>query len=652
MAYALINYGNPESQLDNVKNTVVRWPGTGSIVLTLYRLRSHVVWLTTEWSMLHPLTPVSGPEDLDSSHLDDLRLWVENRGLEERSAGAHLFEVVRTWYLNPWLPAECQWPEPLWRHGNWKPKRKPDENRTVRLSEATFSPLLEWATSFVNDFASDIFDAHHHYVESIKRINRNNSAFKCLRWYRETQTPLPSHAGSSRYHKVDWRSLEYRHSVSKTDLANVYSKSDPESYSYTDSLDEFVMDFEVTRSFHGKPWIDSIRVSDMVVGYGTQKAYGDHSLLMQLRTASLIVVAALTGMRPDEVCNLRDGCAREPLLLPSGSRLQLIDGEVLKGPARHDDGSPRMPREAVWATIPVVANAIHAAEQVKILVGHESGPLYSADGLNVITKSTSVRWIQSFTEFVNTRLVPATSDPETFAIPADPDGHITLRRFRRSLAWFIRNRPHGDVTTAIQFQHLGTVTGEGYAGTKESGLPELLLEEDWNHRREMIRHLADQRDSGQGISGPAAQRAIDATLKLPRQMLPGDERRLRRDPGLLVYDNPAALALCIFDETKALCQKVQLKNVEPNLLGCIDGCPNCARTDEHLTELSQQAKRLEAEAELAPLPMAQSLRARAARNQKIVEESANSRVGPDAYPSPDPVRLGEGTEETGRHGEK
>ena len=90
----------------------------------------------------------------------------------------------------------------------------------------------------------------------------------------------------------------------------------------------------------------------------------------------------------------------------------------------------------------------------------------------------------------------------------------------------------------------------------------------------------------------------------------------------MVYENPAALALCIFREEDALCLKLKQsgRDSQPDLLGCVAGCKNCARTDEHLEGLVLKAAGQRSQAALSPLPMAQSLRAEADENDRMVIE--------------------------------
>lgn len=633
VAYVLINYGNPEGFMEQRGSSAVQWPSGASIDNILQRLRAQTRWLTTDWSERHSDTPVVCPGDMDQQHLDDLKTWVLARSPIARTQRAHLADALRVWHINPWLPDDCQWPEPAWRHHDWRPKESKSDNKTITIDESTFSPLLEWAIGFVTNFATDIIGAHEHYTERLvseSQATERLAAGHLLDKYARAGMPLPPRPagfGGREGNGVGWQVLQYRHGLPPKSLSSVFIGTRKKSLQIGADLALTALDTPICGEFRGDPWIQFIGVYDVATGAGLPVGSAG-PLVKHLRTASLIVVAALTGMRPEEVLDLQQGCADAPIPRAGGSRVQLIRGHVLKRAVRLEDGSPSEPRVVAWATVPVAAEAIRVAEQINKILGRGAGLLFGEGGPNSVHTGTATGWIESFIGFVNTRLVPFTQNPAAYHISTDPDGAVTLRRFRRTLAWFLRNRPNGDVTTAIQFQHVGVALGEGYAGTKASGMPDLLLEEDWNHRVSTVRHLGDLLDAGEGISGPAAQRVIEATQRLPRLLLPSDERRLRKDKSLPVYDNPAAIALCYYEEQGALCQKLKQtgKDTQPDLLGCVDGCHNCARTDGHLAGLRRQTQGLRDQAALAPKPLAQSMLARAHRNEKIVAEFGEQRI--------------------------
>lgn len=632
IAYVLINHGNPEILTDESHGNYVKWPQIGTIDNLLFQLRGHVNWLLGEWSALHPATPVLTPGDLDSEHLNDCRRRLDISASSVEAKRKSLEPLIRVWRLNPWLPDGLQWPEPAWHSEAWRPRSGVRENTTKRLSQATMGPLLEWSIAFVTTFSDDIIGAHKHLHGRIADLptgeGQYHAALTILQEYVRTKTPLPASvtwSSTKRAEQVGWAVLAYRHRIDRLYFGRAFAKMHVRPAVSNDTA-LTALDFKVEAQFHGRQWMPSIGVYDVKPRLISRNTLPG-PLLGHLRTAAIIVAGYLTGARPEEICGWQHGAAPKPLEHPGGSRLHLIHGRVWKGSRANESGVLGNGQEAAWATIPAATKAIHVAEQISQLSGRNDGLLFSDTGRQT-APSTVALWIKEFVSFVNERLVPHSINPQALQIPEDPDGAITLRRFRRTLAWFIHNRPNGETTTAIQYQHLGTVIGGGYAGTKESGMNDLLLEEDWAHRRRTVNHLQNLLDSGEGLSGPAADRAFTATEKLPRDLTPADERRLRKDEALLIYDNPAAVALCVYDERRALCHKIKLagKDDQPSLLECVDGCLNCARTEGQLQELESEAASLQANAALSPLPLAQAFLARSERNLLIVSQHRSTRI--------------------------
>ena len=128
--------------------------------------------------------------------------------------------------------------------------------------------------------------------------------------------------------------------------------------------------------------------------------------------------------------------------------------------------------------------------------------------------------------------------------------------------------------------------------------------------------------NGGHITGAAGARATTIALGMPRFLTPADERRLRRDPSIVIYDNPDAVAICVWDETSALCRKQGRgeSRAVPVLPGCVDICPNLARTEVQLDALEAESDRLRLNASMSPKPIARSLLARAERNREIVDK--------------------------------
>ncbi|MFC9863245.1 MULTISPECIES: hypothetical protein [unclassified Streptomyces] len=110
------------------------------------------------------------------------------------------------------------------------------------------------------------------------------------------------------------------------------------------------------------------------------------------------------------------------------------------------------------------------------------------------------------------------------------------------------------------------------------------------HRRHP-HHLHDDLACGEGISGPAARRAIHAAAQAPT--FAGSIRALRQardilDNALTVYDNPRSFLMCVYNRERALCHRLDTAET-PSLDWCWPTCANVARTDQHPAQLRNHA---------------------------------------------------------------
>ncbi|RBM18618.1 hypothetical protein DI005_18135 [Prauserella sp. PE36] len=230
--------------------------------------------------------------------------------------------------------------------------------------------------------------------------------------------------------------------------------------------------------------------------------------------------------------------------------------------------------------------------------------------------------IEDFVAWANTEALTHHLPGE--AIPADPHGKIGTARFRRSLAWHVARRPNGLVALAIQYGHLRTAVSGAYASRGRGGIHELLDMETVRAVADTVADLHDDLDSGGGVSGPAARRAITAAATAPRfvgtVITARTARRLLTNEDAIIYDNPHALLLCHYKREQALCHrkghrdgvKDGVKDT-PSLDRCVPGCGNIVRTDQHAIQLRRRADALDKRAALAPHPVAERLRANARR---------------------------------------
>lgn len=207
-------------------------------------------------------------------------------------------------------------------------------------------------------------------------------------------------------------------------------------------------------------------------------------------------------------------------------------------------------------------------------------------------------------------------------IPDDPDGAVGLSRFRRTLAWHIARRPGGLIALAIQYGHMRTVldarTSSGYASRSSGGLHSVLDVETALAAVDTAAHLRDRLAAGEKISGSASRRALTAAATAPRlagRIVPAQYAKkaakyLARD-GLVLFDNPHAMLICVFKHSNALCDPDPDANA-PRQDACEQGCGNAIRTDTHARELRERADDRDVLAAHSPGPLGARFRRGAA----------------------------------------
>lgn len=223
-------------------------------------------------------------------------------------------------------------------------------------------------------------------------------------------------------------------------------------------------------------------------------------------------------MRPEEVLHLERGCSSQEER-GDGTVRHRITGRHFKGVTEEDGNT--LPQGEIrpepWTVIELVDRA------VKVEQLHDDRPLFPrsmtvrtlepapsemrAEGLK---PNRCIARIKSFIDWANataTRLGRAHE-----LIPADPHGPITLRRLRRTVAWFIYRRPGGRIALGLQYGHVGSSLAESYGGRTKADMREILDCEKTLALADALAEASDRLSAGEGVGGPAAP----------------DRRRLRR----------------------------------------------------------------------------------------------------------------------------
>jgi hypothetical protein len=380
----------------------------------------------------------------------------------------------------------------------------------------------------------------------------------------------------------------------------------------------------ITARLEGRPWRGPVDFEEAM------------ELAGHLRTAALITIAYLTGMRPKEVLHLERGCSTSESQ-PQGTIRYRITGRHFKG-VKDKDGNT-VPegetRPQPWTAIEPVHRAVQVLEALqdgRLLFPRQlSRPLTARmHGGGAMTPSMASEHIQSFTTWANTLAQDHARPHES--IPQDPDGAVTLTRFRRTLAWFVHRRPGGRVALGIQYGHLGAALAESYGGRSRVDMLQILDLEQTLATADALAQAADRLQGGEGVSGPAASRYVAAAAEF-QTTYPGgfltarQHKALLVNPRLQVFDHDQALLACNYDPAKALCAADRdgagkRAQTTPSHNRCQKGCANISRTDSHIHRIREEITRIDEElaAGLTPLPIHQRLQQRRAALDQIATD--------------------------------
>ncbi|MFE2729317.1 site-specific integrase [Kitasatospora sp. NPDC059327] len=310
------------------------------------------------------------------------------------------------------------------------------------------------------------------------------------------------------------------------------------------------------------------------------------ALLGIVRTASIIVLAAISGMRASELMELRVGCRRPPEEPVAGFTRYRIASKVVKG-------QPLGGTDDEWVVIEPVYRAVELAEQL-----HEN----PEDGVLLFGRfafSVRYRW---FRNWVNSQA------GQRIGLAPIPPGPVNLRMLRRTLALEMAYRPGGVLATKIHLKHIAVATTEGYSSRPGGAQAELLAEVNkYESDRNLDLVLAEFRNYQQGIlpAGPGARSlteffaSVDEKLEPTAAPAPRTQRSDRDVLNLLtkraktLHIGPANF--CWFtDPSRALCLKLAgTPTADRPLVGMCDSarCPQATHHPCHRPVWAEHAER-------------------------------------------------------------
>ncbi|WP_123970175.1 hypothetical protein [Streptomyces sp. TLI_185] len=295
-------------------------------------------------------------------------------------------------------------------------------------------------------------------------------------------------------------------------------------------------------------------------------------------------------------------------------------------------------RPEPWRVIELVDRAVKVLEQLhddRLLFPRsmtvrtlEPAPAeIRTEGLN---PNRFVGRIKSFIDWANATATRLARPHEL--IPADPHGPITLRRLRRTVAWFIYRRPGGRIALGLQYGHVASSLAESYGGRTKADMLEILDFEKTLALADALAEASDRLSAGEQVSGPAADRYIAAAEEFTARYAggfatKGQMKALGNNPRLQIFEDPQVLLTCNLDPYKALCDPDLAKGTEPSLRTpnwnrCNSACANISRTDTHMRRAHEQLAQIDTDCAdpHLPHPIRRRLELCRTSREKIIQE--------------------------------
>jgi len=299
------------------------------------------------------------------------------------------------------------------------------------------------------------------------------------------------------------------------------------------------------------------------------------ALVYVVNGAAFYLAASLTGMRASELYEIRAGSLRTETRLGGGTRHRVA--------SRRIKGAPLGGEEDAWVILPEVHHALSTAELVA-----EAVP---GDLMFVAETGTAYTRYQALKRWING------PEGKRLGLEPIPDGPVTPRALRRTLALSIAQRPHGLMAARIQLKHVSVATTEGYAarpgGHQAKFLAEVAAEEEAEHTRITVAAYEDYKrgilPAGRGARDLVQSfRMVDAALDShdAGTATVVDDRRIERllkAKAKTLHVGPANY--CWFtDPSKALCLKIAgTPTADRPLMGMCDSarCPQATHHAQH-----------------------------------------------------------------------
>ncbi|KAA2262856.1 site-specific integrase [Solihabitans fulvus] len=240
------------------------------------------------------------------------------------------------------------------------------------------------------------------------------------------------------------------------------------------------------------------------------------------RTACVLVVATVTGMRAGELMELTTAAPLPPQETAPGLARYRIAGRVIKD--QPPGGTPDQ-----WVVIAEVHRAVELAAQ--LLPHHDD----AGDNEGSQNESLLFGRFSFASRYATFRNWVNGSAGQRLGLAPIPGPAPTLRGLRRTLAIELAYRPGGLLAAKIHLKHVSVATTEGYAARPGGAQARLLAEvSDHEQQRNLDLTLQAFGDYQQGIhpAGPGARELLEFFASVDAQLT----ESARTDPTVLASD--------------------------------------------------------------------------------------------------------------------
>jgi integrase len=492
--------------------------------------------------------------------------------------------------------------------------------------------LLGWALRMIEDLGPDIVDAWTEYQHLNRGVHRDQAAFVgtlgerlpvFLQRARLAGAALPGKPNAGGV------TVNYGHVVRLVGIpeAQRAGLSRGQQRMITQAGLPVAADTylgTITGQVDGRPWRDRpLTISELP------------TLARLLVAAAFLTVCFLSGMRPGEVLNLRQGCRDTD---PETGEL-LIRGRRGKGFDRNPTSPDHAEPERPWVVVQPVHDAIGLLERLghstllfpaSLTSAHTTRPNHS----NARSSAAINRDLEDFLAWVNTTFSrPDGEQP----IPPDPTKHLHGSRLRRTLAYFIVRRPRGLIAAALQYGHVNTKVTLTYAGNADTSWMDDLAVERLELILEQTEQDAARLADGEHVSGPSADEYRARTARSAQfvgRVVSGvrNVERLLTQTDANIHHGDAMT--CVWRTATAACRQTKLAaglpaDDRPDEAQCRSACLNIAYTDRDIDQQRQRLAAWSAEAAdpLAPRPLRDRAYVLAERARLIIARHEPVRVG-------------------------